>query len=214
MCRRLALVVLLATLACLGVAHAAGMSVTSTHLYAQKQTVTHVVCNQTSTSGHDTSVDQGSPSSSSGGTATTLLVDNTGGQNQVALVRFDLSGCAIPATGGADSAVLTLHVIAASKGQAHTISVYPVYSSWSESLTWNGLAGLTIGSTPTDSFTNSTGTKTITVTADVDAAIKSGALWGWELRDTAGNGKATTTFGAAENGTAGDRPSMTLTYEK
>jgi hypothetical protein len=52
----------------------------------------------------------------------------------------------------------------------------------------------------------------VTVTADVDAAIKAGALRGWELRATSGT--ATVAIGAAENGTAANRPSMTLSYEK
>ena len=82
--------------------------------------------------------------------------------------------------------------------------MFPVYSSWSSStLTWNGLGGLTIGSTATGTFSASTtGDKTVTVTADVDAAIKAGTLWGWELRATSGT--ATVAIGAAENGTAGE----------
>ena len=95
-----------------------------------------------------------------------------------------------------------------------TISVFPVTSSWSSStLTWNGVSALTIGSTATGTFSASTtGAKTVTVTADVDTAIKAGALWGWELRATSGT--ATVAIGAAENGTAANRPSMTLNDEK
>ena len=95
-----------------------------------------------------------------------------------------------------------------------TISVFPVTSSWSSStLTWNGVSGLTIGSTATGTFSaSSTGTKTVTVTTDVDNAIKAGNLWGWELRATSGS--ASVAIGAAENGTAANRPSMTLSYEK
>ena len=52
----------------------------------------------------------------------------------------------------------------------------------------------------------------MTVTADVDAAIKAGALWGWELRATSGT--KTVTIGSSENGTAGQPPSLTLSYEK
>jgi hypothetical protein len=53
---------------------------------------------------------------------------------------------------------------------------------------------------------------TVTVTADVDAAIKAGTLWGWELRATSGT--AIVAIGASENGTSANRPSMTLSYEK
>jgi phage tail sheath gpL-like len=133
------------------------------------------------------------------------------GSQAYAFIRFDLSGCSLPTTAGADSAVLTLRVTTAG---ADTISVFPVTSSWSPStLNWNGVSGLTIGSTATGTFSSSTtGNKTVTVTADVDAAIKAGTLWGWELRATSGT--ATVAIGAAENGTAGNRPSMTLSHEK
>jgi hypothetical protein len=46
----------------------------------------------------------------------------------------------------------------------------------------------------------------------VDAAIKAGTLWGWELKATSGT--AIVAIAAAENGTSGNRPSMTLSYEK
>src|SRR5436190_1974521 len=95
-----------------------------------------------------------------------------------------------------------------------TISLFPVYSSWSSStLNWNGLGGLTIGSTATTTFVpSSPGALTIPVTADVDTAIKAGTLWGWELRDTSGT--ATAAVGSSENSAAGKRPAMTLSYEK
>ena len=59
---------------------------------------------------------------------------------------------------------------------------------------------------------SSPGALTVPVTADVDAAIKAGTLWGWELRDTSGT--ATSAVGSSENSAAGKRPSMTLSYEK
>jgi hypothetical protein len=95
-----------------------------------------------------------------------------------------------------------------------TISLFPVYSSWSSStLSWNGLGGLTVGTTATTTFVPSTpGAITVPVTADVDAAIKAGTLWGWELRDTSGT--AMSAVGASENNAAGKRPSMTLSYEQ
>ena len=75
------------------------------------------------------------------------------------------------------------------------------------------MSGLTIGSTATGMFSASTtGSKTVTVTADVDAAIKAGTLWGWELKATSGT--AIVAVGAVENGTSRNRPSMTLSYEK
>lgn len=208
---RLAAAIGIGSLACVGVVYAASLGLSSNKLFAWGQTLTKGTCNQTSTTADDTYVQQASPTSTAGATATTLSISPTAGSQRYAFIRFNLSGCAIPTTGGADSAVLTVNVRTAG---ADTVSLYPVTSSWSSStLTWNGVSGLTIGSTATGSFSASTtGAKTVTVTADVDAAIKGGNLWGWELRATSGT--ATVAIGAAENLTAANRPSMTLSYEK
>ena len=208
---RFTVVVLVGILASAGIAYAASLGLTSNQLHAWSQTLTKGTCNQTSTTADDTYVQQALPTSTAGGTATTLTIRPTAGSQDYAFIRFDLSGCSLPKTAGADSAVLSVRVTTAG---ADTISVFPVTSSWSSStLNWNGLGGLTIGSTATGTFSASTtGAKTVTVTADVDAAIKAGALWGWELRATTGS--ATVAIGAAENGTATNRPSMTLSYEK
>lgn len=208
---RLAAAIGIGSLACVGVVYAASLGLSSNKLFAWGQTLTKGTCNQTSTTADDTYVQQASPTSTAGATATTLSISPTAGSQRYAFIRFNLSGCAIPTTGGADSAVLTVNVRTAG---ADTVSLYPVTSSWSSStLTWNGVSGLTIGSTATGSFSASTtGAKTVTVTADADAAIKAGNLWGWELRATSGT--ATVAIGAAENLTAANRPSMTLSYEK
>lgn len=208
---RLAAAIGIGSLACVGVVYAASLGLSSNKLFAWGQTLTKGTCNQTSTTADDTYVQQASPTSTAGATATTLSISPTAGSQRYAFIRFNLSGCAIPTTGGADSAVLTVNVRTAG---ADTVSLFPVTSSWSSStLTWNGVSGLTIGSTATGSFSASTtGAKTVTVTADADAAIKAGNLWGWELRATSGT--ATVAIGAAENLTAANRPSMTLSYEK
>lgn len=208
---RLATGILLGSFAFAGVGYAASVGLTSNSLHAWTQTLTKASCNQTSPTADDTYVQQASPASTAGGTATTLTIKPNAGSQDYAFVRFDLSGCSLPTTAGADNAVLTVNVTA--KGN-DTISVFPVTSTWSSAtLNWNGVSGLTIGSTATGTFSgNSTGAKTVTVTADVDAAIKAGTLWGWELRATTGN--ATVVLGASENGTATNRPSMTLSDEK
>ena len=193
------------------VAHAAGLGLASNKLFAWSQTLTKGTCNQTSTTADDTYVQQALPTSTAGATATTLTISPVAAAQDYAFIRFNLSGCSLPTTAGADSAVLTVNVRTAG---ADTISLFPVTTSWSSSsLTWNGVTGLTIGSTATGSFSaSSTGSKTVTVTAEVDNAIKAASLWGWELRATSGT--AIVAIGAAENGTAGNRPSMTLGYEK
>jgi len=208
---RLAAAVAIGSLACTGVAYAASLGLGSNKLFAWSQSLTKGTCNQTSTTADDTYVQQALPTSTAGGTATTLTISPVAAAQDYAFSRFNLSGCSLPTTAGADSAVLTVRVTTAG---ADTISLFPVTSSWSSStLNWNGVSGLTIGSTATGTFSASTtGNKTVTVTADVDAAIKAGTLWGWELRATSGT--AIVAIGASENGTAGNRPSMTLSYEK
>ena len=209
--RRLAIATVVATAASIGVGYAASLGLGSNQLKAWSQTLTKGTCNQTSTTADDTFVQQALPNSTAGGTATTLTISPVAAAQDYAFIRFNLSGCSLPTSAGADSAVLTVRVTTAG---ADTISLFPVTSSWSSStLNWNGVSGLTIGSTATGSFSASTtGNKTVTVTADVDAAIKAGALWGWELRATSGT--AIVAIGAAENATSANRPSMTLGYEK
>jgi hypothetical protein len=210
--RRLAVAVVVGSLSCAGVAYAASVGLSTNKLFVWSQTLTKGTCNQTYTTANDTFVQQASPNSASGGTSPTLTITGGTTSQNYAFIRFDLSGCSLPTTAGADSATITIVVTAPS---AHTISLFRVTSSWSSStLTWNGLGGLTIGSTATTSFTGSSGSHTLTVTADVDAAIKAGALWGWELRDTTGGPAASTQIASAENGTVANRPSMTVSYEK
>src|SRR6266700_3774214 len=157
--RRLTVAILVAMVSSIGVGYAASLGLSSNQLHAWSQTLTKGTCNQTSTTATDTYVQQASPNSTAGGTATTLTIKPTAGSQDYAFIRFDLSGCSLPTTAGADSAVLSVRV-----------------------------------------------------TADLDAAIKAGALWGWELRATSGT--ATVAIGAAENGTSTNRPSMTLSDEK
>ena len=209
--QRLLIAVVVATIASVGVAYGASLGLGSKKLHAWNQTLTKGTCNQTSTTADDTYVQQALPTSTTGGAATTLTISPVAAAQDYVFIRFNLSGCSLPTTAGADSAVLTVRVTTSGND---TISLLPVTSSWSSStLTWNGVSGLTIGSTATGTFSASTtGNKTVTVTADVDAAIKAGTLWGWELRATSGT--ATVAIGAAENGTAANRPSMTLNDEK
>jgi hypothetical protein len=208
---RLASAVVIGSCAVAGVAFGAGLGISSNELYAWSQSLTRGTCNQASPTADDTYVQQANPTSTSGATDTTLTIGGPPGAQDYAFVRFDLSGCNLPLTAGADNATLRVSVTSKSND---TISLFPVYSSWSSStLNWNGLGNLTVGPTATTSFVpSSPGSLTVTVTADVDAAIKDGVLWGWELRDT--SGMSTCAIGASENNASGKRPSMTLSYEK
>lgn len=213
---RLAAAVVLGSAACTGVGYAASLGLATQQLHAWGQTLTKASCNQSSTTADDTYVSQqhaatveGSPSIPS----TLTVAGSTHSQADYAFITFSLSGCSLPTTAGADSSTLTLYVTSAG---GDTISLYPVTSSWSSStLNWNGVSSLTIGSTATTSFTPAAaGFYTVTVTADVDAAIKAGALYGWELRDTTTSGTATTSIASSTYTTSADRPSLALSYEK
>ena len=208
---RLTVAIVVTMSSSVGVAYAASLGVGSKKLHAWSQTLTKGTCNQTSATADDTYVQQAAPTSTSGGTDTNLTIGGAAGSQNYAFIRFDLSSCGLPTTAGADSAALTVSVTTKSND---TISIFPVYSSWSSStLNWNGLGGVTIGAVATTTLVPSTpGAVTVPVTADVDAAIKAGTLWGWELRDTSGT--ATSAIGSSENNAAGKRPSMTLSYEK
>lgn len=208
---RLAAAIVVAAFASTGVAYAANLGLSTAKLHVWNQTLAKGTCNLTAAAADDTYVQQANPTSTLGGTDTNLTISGAAGAQDYAFIRFDLTSCNLPTTGGADSALLSLNVTSKAND---TISVYPVYSAWSSStLTWNGLGLLTIGSTATTTFVpSSPGAVNITVTADVDAAIKAGTLWGWELRDTSGT--ATATVGSVENNSAGKRPSLAINYEK
>jgi hypothetical protein len=208
---RLAAAIVIASCSWAGVAYAANLGLSTAKLHVWSQTITRGTCNLSSANADDTYVQQANPNSTLGGTDTNLTISGAAGAQDYAFIRFDLTSCNVPTTGGADNATLTLTVTNKSND---TISLYPVYSAWSSStLTWNGLGLLTVGPTATTTFVPSNpGTVTITVTADVDAAIKAGTLWGWELRDTSGT--AASTVGSVENNSAGKRPSLSVNYEK
>ena len=157
------------------------MSVTSGQVGAARQSLTKGSCQLDASAASDTSMPTRSKRNDTNGGDTTLQIRNNKNRVDNAFLRFDLGSCNVPTTGGADAATLTIVVTSATRTN-HTVSLYPVTSSWSPStLSWNAAQSLTIGSTPTDSFTTTTGAHTLTVTADLDAAVRGGTLWGWEL---------------------------------
>lgn len=209
---RLTAAVLLGGAACAGVASAASLGVGSNRLYAWSQALTKASCNQTYTTEDDTFVQQSKPTTTAAASATLTIAG--GAHPDYAFIRFDLSGCNLPTTGGADSATLNVVVNAHSND---TISVFPVYSSWSSAtLTYNlaTASGFSVGTTATTTFVPATNGTTyqLPVTADVDAAIKAGTLWGWALADTSGGG--TTKINSANATTVALRPTLTLDDEK
>src|SRR5215470_13002126 len=103
---RLAAAILAASFASAGVAYAANLGLSSSKLHAWSQTLTKGTCNQTSATADDTYVQQASPNSTAGATDTNLTIGGAAGSQNYAFIRFDLSGCALPTTAGADSASL------------------------------------------------------------------------------------------------------------
>jgi hypothetical protein len=210
--RRLLLLLVVTLAVGISVAYAASLSVASGHLWAGSQTLTKSSCTLSGTSSTtDTYVDENSATSSFGG-ATTLGVSPKSAKRLWTLVRFDLSSCSIPATGGADSATLTLHITTA-PGSSQTLNVATITSSWSGATTWN-TAPTTGAAFATITTGTTTGAKTVTVTADVDALIKnSSANYGWLISEPSSATNVTTLFGSSEN-SAANQPQLVISYEK
>jgi hypothetical protein len=212
--RRL-LVTLAATIALgTGVAFAASLNVASGRLWAGSQQLTKSTCTlRGSTATTDTYLDEFRPTSSFGG-STTLNVGPKSNKRTWMLIRFDLTSCGIPATGGADSAQLNL-VITTAPGSSQALDVSTIHSTWNGSTTWNTAPTTSAPFASIATGTTSGVTKSVTVTADVDALIKDGsANYGWLISQPAGSSNTETLFGAAENGTAANQPQLVISYEK
>jgi hypothetical protein len=198
----------------IGTGFAATLNVGSHHLWAGTQTLTKSSCTLTGTSQTtDTYVNQASPTNSYGTGATTLVQPNSGAEKQT-LIRFDLSSCNIPATGGADSATLTLVVTSAPK-KSRTLTVTPITSTWSSTTTWNSAP--TVGPSPTTTFSTGVADNasiSIPVTIDVDDLIKSSAAnYGWRISDQGSSAaQDTTTFASSD--AASNKPRLMVNYEK
>ncbi len=197
-----------------GVGYAASLTVSSNHLWAGTQGLTKSSCTLTGTTqSTDTYVDQNKPTNSFGSTAT-MLVKPDATKQQWAFVMFDLSSCAIPATGGADTATLSLRITTAPNAD-RVLAVTPVTASWSGTTTWTAAQSLTYGSQTTTFHTGTANNTTIQipVTVDVDNLIKGTTLYGWRITDTGAVAAGdTTTFATSNAGS--NRPSLGINYEK
>lgn len=203
---RLAVAILLGSLSFTGVAYAASLGLSSKPLYAGSQPLTRGSCSPAES---DAVIRASNPNTNLGNQSAETVLSKSNGDSYV-LIGFDpaASPCSVPTTGGADSASLTLTVTGTFKGP-DTISAYPITSAWNAStVTWNTMP--TFGSTPDFTFSG-VGTYTFTVTAAVDAGIKSGAFRGWMLVDTTGTNNATTEIAGHASAQA---PSIALDYEK
>ncbi len=199
--------------------YAASLGVASWHVWGGSQTLTKGTCTLSGTgSTFDTYVLASSPTSNHGSNSTMQIDPTADGSPEWAFVRFDLSSCNLPATGGANSATITLTITNAPNA-SRTLTVTPVYSNWAETLNWNQAQSLSYG-TPTTTFATGTSTGrtlSFTVTVDVDALIKnSSASYGWRISDgdPAGSSasKDRTAFDTSEAGSG--QPSLAISYEK
>jgi hypothetical protein len=211
--RGVLLALLVLVLTGVGVGFAATLNVGSHHLWAGTQTLTKSTCTVTGTSA-DTFVDQNSPSSAnSGGSTLDVLADSS--IQRWAFLKFDLSTCGLPTTGGADSATLSLYMTRAPKN-AFTLNLNKVSSSWPASLTWNGAQSSATTATTTAASGTTTGTWiSFTVTGDVDGFIKGGANNGWRITASGATQNATKDliqFASTESGT--NEPQLVINYEK
>ena len=197
--------ILVGSLAFTGAAYAASLGLGTGQLFVWSQALTKGTCNPIES---DAEIDQSNPSTNRANQSGQTILSKNNGSSYV-LVGFDpaASPCSLPTTAGADSAVLTITVTGTTKGP-DTISAFPITSAWNAStVTWNTMP--TFGSTADFTFTGA-GTYTFTVTASLDASIKT-TFDGWMLVDTTGTNNATTTIAAHASSQA---PSIALSYEK
>ena len=192
-------------------AFAATLSVGTGHLWAGSQTLTKATC--TVTGGTDTYGDEKTSADNSVSTTLSEQPDST--KRQWIFLRFDLSSCNIPTTGGADSATLTLFESSAPRTN-RTLSLAPVLATWPANLPFATAQALTYG-TSTASVATGTANNTalaVTVTADVDSFVKSPATnFGWRISD--GSAQATqdqAIFNSSE--AAANKPQLVINYEK
>jgi hypothetical protein len=194
---------------------AATLSVGSHHLWVGSQTLTKATCTLTGTTQSvDTYVDQNKPTNNFASTATMLVQPDSGAEKR-ALISFDFSKCspAIPTTGGADTATLSLRITAAPK-VSRTLTLWHVTSSWAATSTWNTQPTYGASSTTTFSTGASANTVSVPVTVDADDFIKGTATnYGWIITDE-GSAVAndTTTFATSNAGS--NKPTLTINYEK
>jgi hypothetical protein len=214
--RRLLILLALTVAVTSSVAYAASLNVSSWHLWAGSQTLTKATCTVTGAL-TDTYVDQNTATTGYGSaTMLGLVPSGDAPKQQWTFVEFDLSSCNIPTTGGADSATVSLYLSNAPT-TSFTYDLTRVTSTWAGTLTWNQAQALTYAGSPTTSIAGGTtmGTRTFTVTADVDSFIKGGSNFGWRVSDT-GSGqnlaKDTAAFASTESGT--NVPTLTINYEK
>ena len=148
MTRRLLVLAALTLGVTTSVAFAATLTVSSWHLWAGSQTLTKATCTVTGAQ-TDTYVDQNAATTSYGAAATLNIIPSGDAPKEAwTFLQFDLSSCAIPTTGGADSATLSLYLTNAPTTNFN-FDVTRVTSAWAGTLTWNQAQALTYAGSTT-----------------------------------------------------------------
>jgi hypothetical protein len=150
------------------------------------------------------------------GSSTDLVVRSALTGDGRAFARFDLSACSIPSNAEIETARLDLYLATAPLA-SRTHQAHRVTTTWGETtLTWNNqpaVAGTVTSSTSTG--TTSDVTISWDVLADVQAFVAGTETnHGWRIKDSS-EGSAVAqaaTFGARERVSAGQRPSLAITY--
>jgi hypothetical protein len=217
MTRRLLVLLALTLGVTSSVAYAASLNVSSWHLWAGSQTLTKATCTVTGAL-VDTYVDQNAPTTAFGAAATLDMIPSGDAPKQSwVFVKFDLSSCNIPTTGGADSATLSLYLSTAPT-TSFNYDVTRVTSTWASTLTWNQAQALTYAGSATTSVAGGTTSGVrinFPVTVDVDSFIKGGSNFGWRVSDTGiGQNLVKDTAKFASTDSAANVPTLTINYEK
>lgn len=151
----------------------------------------------------DTMVKQASPTTGFGG-VTPLKVDgqelSTAGSSVISYLRFD-----VPALANGETITAASLRLSVSNATANGPAVYRTDAGWSETgLTWNGSRPARISTATVGNF-GSMGTGGVTTGI---SGLTAGGLLSLELAPETGDGLD---FASRENGTAGNRPQLTLT---
>lgn len=217
MTRRLLVLLALTLGVTSSVAYAASLNVTSWRLWAGSQSLTKATCTVTGAL-VDTYVDQNAATTGFGAAAILDVVPSTDSPKEKwVFVKFDLSSCNIPTTGGADSATMSLYLSNAPKISL-SYDLTRVTSTWASTLTWNQAQALTYAGSPTTSIASGTtaGVRlSFPVTVDIDSFIKGGSNFGWRISSTSTGQNAVQDLGTfASTDSGANVPTLTINYEQ
>ena len=210
------LVVALGIAASASVAYAATLSVTSARLttYSVAVTIDPTVCTLTPVA--DATVDRNAATTNFGNLTTLSVRRQASNRQKRSLVRFNVASCGIPGTAQIVSSSLRMTVITP-PGSNQSYGAHRITGgAWVEgTVTYNTQPASAAAATSTVATGASPTSLTWSVLADVDAYVKGTAVNnGWVIRDAAetSNPAVETVFGSRQNGTAGNRPSLVISY--